>query len=1260
MKINKASEARDYIIQEIKRNILGPGNGHFESSKKKWNDNLAVASFQFNPNDKNRHKQEILEQNPTHFYLAGILYPQKQTEDTSNNIENDSDEEVGEDALPLDSRTNKDNKELIETETKEKELDDSKIDIDNNRDIDLTNEFKQSAIGISVLVKIPEKLKISINDMGFYRHLKNDIPNEILIICLFLAKFANKKKSYGWFKENYSLNVAQRTTTHEFLSEVFRIKDSRIKNIEDYFDKFFENRAGWHQKNKINPTYDQIHLEHESKNFDDFATTIKKYISISQQKNVEKIILEPDANGYARESINSFIIIEKNRLYEEKFIQEIFVKENGEKLKLKLSITIRPSKISNEIKYLTIAVVNENEFEDKLSLNKLFFQANFSVECSGGKSIFLNFEDVDKKDLNDEEKSIYLLHHLRENFAIGHGCSVNWSLDVNKRCNKISTEILPVTEVRPISSVELPNIQLNMKIFSENLEFAYEQIQDLIDQYHVWLLNEKKYGEELKDSIFRKASAKNISHCYSIINRIEEGLKILKNDKKIQDAFKLMNKAMYMQQAHYNIDPNIFSNKIDYETLLKEKKRGDWRPFQICFILINIKGIADPTCAERNLVDLIWFPTGGGKTEAYLGLSSLVIFYRKLNFKDSNGTSVLMRYTLRLLTTQQFQRAATLICACETIRRENIGMLGDVEITIGLWVGGDVTPNSIKSAEYSLNELHSFSEHSKDNDESIANKFIILSCPWCKTSMSPNEYKIKTNNFLFVCSNNSCDFSQDQKSLPIKVIDTEIYKHPPTLLIGTIDKFATLPWREDAINAYDSNYIKNFLPPDLIIQDELHLISGPLGSIAGMYEIIINAISERKVNGKIIKAKIIGSTATISRANMQIKNLYGRKCSVFPPQANKLEDSFFANEINDPKIFGRKYVGIFTPSSSSMEVTLSQTMALINLAGGYLKQYSEEKIDVYDPYWTNLIYFNSIRELMKGSSLIDGDANANIKNKWYRKGIMKDYFAIKDREKKYNNLRRNFDNDVTELTSRVNSSQIPKKLEQLEKEANEADSLSACIATNMIQVGIDIGRLSLMTIVGQPKTTSEYIQASSRVGREKDKPGLVFTQLAHTRLRDRSHYEKFSSYHQNLYKYVEPTSVTSHSDPVRKRCLHAVVIFLVRFWSKNHRKLPLIPDVQLIDRIKKYICDHVSKSDEEHEEEVDKTKKEIDYIFTRWASDTPEVYGSMGNTITKSNKSVLMKAAGSEQTLEGNPFETPTSMRNVDKECSAVLMGSDK
>ena len=445
----------------------------------------------------------------------------------------------------------------------------------------------------------------------------------------------------------YSLTNSQRGTTLQFLEKLFDIKESRIKNIEDYYDKFFSFRKGWHQKNRINATYDQVHLEYGVKNFDQFSSIIKNLISITT-KNIntnKKLgnIRSEDQKGYARESINSFLIFDKKELMEGKLIEDLFLKENGEKLPLKASITVRKSKKSDDTKYLTIAIVNLNEFEKKYSLDKVYFQANFSIESLNGDAIFENFEDVGLEELDEEESSLYLLHHLRENYSIGHGCSVNWSFNDNNKCNKVYTEILPVTEVRPIKSKTLPNISLNMKRFSKDLEFTYQQLENLINQYEKWISDEKKYGQNLKNSIFKDASSRNIKHCYNILERIKEGLKILKTDKDIQEAFLLMNKAMYMQQVHYLIKPSEYVDNIDYEKFLNKTKRGNWRPFQICFILLNIKGVFDPSSKDREIVDLIWFPTGGGKTEAYLGLSSLVIFYScfdEIYTSTTNNTAI--------------------------------------------------------------------------------------------------------------------------------------------------------------------------------------------------------------------------------------------------------------------------------------------------------------------------------------------------------------------------------------------------------------------------------------------------------------------------------------------------------------------------------------------------------------------------------------------------------------------------------------------
>ena len=636
-------------------------------------------------------------------------------------------------------------------------------------------------------------------------------------------------------------------------------------------------------------------------------------------------------------------------------------------------------------------------------------------------------------------------------------------------------------------------------------------------------------------------------------------------------------------------------------------------------------------------MDLIWFPTGGGKTEAYLGLSAFVIFYRKIVNSSNYGTAVVMRYTLRLLTTQQFQRASTLICACEKIRSNNESILGKHRISIGLWIGGESTPNTEESAKKCLEGMYNQQSYGE-------NKFLLLNCPWCgeKMGMVDNEvrgYKIEKKRFTFSCYDENCDFHSN--NLPIYLIDDTIYKVSPDLLIGTIDKFASLPWNEKAIASFQS--LENKLAPELIVQDELHLISGPLGSVSGMYEILIDSLFENKMNNKVVKAKLVGSTATISKAEEQIKSLYARKSYLFPPQTNQIENNFFS--IEDEESDGRKYVGLFCSSSTSPQITLSKIISSILVSGKYLELNSENS-DIVDPYWTQLIYFNSIRELMAGASLINDDVR-DYKNAIYSK---KGYSLFN--KEYYRNVK------WQELTSRKQSSEIPEILSQLflEKKIDEKyKALDICLATNMIQVGIDIPRLSLMIINGQPKTTSEYIQASSRVGRKGGSPGIVFTILSPFKARDRSHYEHFKSYHQSIYNYVEPTSVTSHSDPVRKRCLHAVIIGLCRLWDLNLRMSPRpTPSEELKKRVKDCILNYVKKADEGHPDEVEKTEKEISKIFNKWENISPNHYGSM--SLSQKNRDILMYPAGGEKLPDAEPFETLTSMRNVDKECNAKLL----
>lgn len=1217
-KINNAIETREYLIEELKKQIIGPQDGHFTRG---------IASFQFSPNNPNTHKQEILAKSPRTIYTAGILYPQN----SSVSVEDNEEESI--EIINDDEQLDNEKKEKSKDNGLELEVDQNS---DNNFDLDLTNELRASAIGLSIIVSVKEDFIIGINDIGKYKKLGKEPKENLLLTCYFLSR---EEYSYKWFKQEFNLENDVQSTIHLFIENTFGVSNIKMK-IRDYFDKFFSKREGW--KGRNNPKLDEFHDKFKNIPKKELEAKVKEAVEIEKNNTEETNNL---LDGYARESISLEVDITSEEL-EKKFIEKDLLLKDKD-IGLKFFITARQHKDPNK-KYLTISLVNKNEAsKDKVLVNKCFFQTNFYIKPKeASKNSFYPFDQIDIENLDDEEKSLHLLHNNRQSFAIGHGCAASWKKDKEKFI--IKTELLPVFETKPIKAKEFNDLKLNMKLFSEDLTFAINQSKKLTDMYSNWLDQQIENGKNFSDKKFQEISKKNTEKCKKTLKRIREGIRLLEINENAQQAFKFMNLSMYLQQVHYKIKK--YSENLDYDFELKEMGKGNWRPFQLAFILLNIKSFLEPESEDRKIMDLIWFPTGGGKTEAYLGLTSFVIFLRKLLSKQIKGCAVIMRYTLRLLTTQQFQRASSLICACEKIRQENINLLGNEKISLGLWIGKESTPNREREAKDILEE---FLKNPKDTSK---NKFILLNCPWCNHQFiqgneKPKAYKIlgKKKQLHYVCPNKSCLFSKDDNSLPITVIDERMYSEPPTLLIGTIDKFASITWLPEAISMFDK-----YSKPDLIIQDELHLISGPLGSIAGMYEILLNALTETEINNKKINAKIIGSTATISKAEKQVRNLYGLECSIFPPQTNQLEDSFFSYEAKNE--VGRKYMGLFCPSATSPQITLSRVISTMCLATNEARIFSKNNTKAYDPYWTNLVYFNSIRELMSGASLLQADVKGNLRGEYFRKGMTKDFMGEFFKEMRRGVYR------PSELTSRVQSSAVPQILDDLfiEHNSKKNEALDICLSTNMIQVGVDIPRLALMTIVGQPKMTSEYIQASSRVGRDKDKPGLVITILSPFRPRDRSHYEKFKNYHENLYKFVEPTSITSHSDPVRKRCLHAIVIALARLWGETQRISPDLPSEKLKEKIKTYILKYVELADPDHKEEVKNTEKEINFIFEKWESMRPQEYGKMVPVSSQGTSSVLMMPAGSEMPPEGDPIPTLTSMRNVDKECSAIIINSYK
>ena len=654
----------------------------------------------------------------------------------------------------------------------------------------------------------------------------------------------------------------------------------------------------------------------------------------------------------------------------------------------------------------------------------------------------------------------------------------------------------------------------------------------------------------------------------------------------------------------------------------------------------------DGKAPDRSTVELIWFPTGGGKTEAYLGLAAFSIFMRRLAGPEDSGVQVLMRYTLRLLTAQQFQRASSLICAMEHLRRKCPEELGNNPFSIGIWLGGTTTPNRRVEATKKLQAL-------KKNPKNAENAFILTHCPWCRAQIGPIEYpgrkprnapevlgyERQGKTVVFKCSDKrNCEF---RGGLPVYVIDEDIYDFRPDLVIGTVDKFAMLTWRPEARALFGLSKTgkQEFSPPGLIIQDELHLISGPLGSMVGLYEALIEELCTDRRHEWSVKPKIVSSTATIRRYADQIKALYARNdVALFPPPGLDAGDSFFArfSSKRDGSLDrGRKYIGVHAPGLGSMQTV--QVRSFCSLLQAPVEMSAESR----DPWWTLLVFFNSLRELGTTLSLFQSDIQDYLRVVGNRTG------------KKFSELRRL--RHIKELTGRLRSSEVPRAISDLETSCSSASggtAVDVCLASNIIEVGIDIDRLSIMAVVGQPKTTSQYIQVTGRVGRRwQERPGLVVTLYGASKPRDRSHFEQFRTYHSRLYAQVEPTSVTPFSPPVLDRALHAIMSGYVRQRgdvSRSDSPDPYPED--LVEFIRRVIRRRIRSVDEEelsNFEEVFKRRKEE---WERWQRTE---WGTFG--LPKSN--VLLRQAGAYVASDQKPFSwpTPTSVRNVDAECESEI-----
>lgn len=1042
--------------------------------------------------------EELISDTPLNRYYTGILFPQM---DISTSKGEDDTEKLHEDG------EQEDDAEKIQCEENKTDIDLEKKGDDKEDDQKVINRFFPNSMGITFCV-----------------------PND--------TKTIQVEFSFGLYHraKRTELKIRTEKITYQTLINDNSFPLSHLLNYENGFLSLSSELKG----NKGGRDKDR---SGDYKIFDEYknqaSPEIKKCL-----ETVDKLL----TSAWKRQET---IIFENLNIETIKEPKEIFV---NEKTKMGFYLTNYHSTKNTNISYIRLQLANlsekhpHNKFSNRNELlnHKSVFQTQIKIKTDK----FLPYHQPKASIFDEEDKLLAFLYRDVKSYAIGHNCAAMW----NEELTEVCTTYTPYYDMKAIKnefsaddfspqdfSILSDSLNLhNLSIWGKSKNEVIAQLSSFLLLYAYWIEGQKNHPVDTDQDAQKQKLTERLD---SNLQRLQSNIELLQDDKVFK-AFQYANTAMLLQLA-------VSQDKTLHKDLIKLNRQQShfksipdykYRPFQLAFLILSIGDSVNPNSETRkNLIDLIWFPTGGGKTEAYLALTAFVLCYRRLINPDNyKGVSVIMRYTLRLLTAQQFERASRLITALEILRQQFPDDLQEGPITIGLWIGMASTPNTIEEARRAIHEIENECNR-HDGNPRRKNVFQLEQCTWCGEDViqwdnNKNEwltgFEMQRNNFAIRCVNSECHF--ERNNLPIQVVDECLYNNPPSLLFATVDKFAMLSWKEHGHKFFNSSdKDKNGLPPDLIIQDELHLLSGPLGSLVGLFESVIELLCTK--NG--ISPKIIASTATTRNTEKQIKELYGqhREVNIFPPSGLSYKDSFFAKE---DRTSIRRYLGIMPTGKTTISAQLSLlTHLFVARLENYLQTVEKEK--EMNPYWTIVSYYNTLRDVGRMNNKIGDEVvqmTKQLQNRLQLDGGF-NYSQLTNRTK--------------ELTSRVNSADIKPTLSALENKFSMNDkgyvdnqTVDLVLATNMLSVGIDISRLNLMQINGMPRNVAEYIQASSRVARKDE--GLVLIALDANRAREKSYFEHFIPFHQNIYRSVEPLSATAFTENTIDLLLTSLLVTYIR------------------------------------------------------------------------------------------------------------------
>ncbi len=910
------------------------------------------------------------------------------------------------------------------------------------------------------------------------------------------------------------------------------------------------------------------------------------------------------------------------------------------------------------------------------------FEARLECEVESGE--LAEYPRVDPALLTDEEQEIELRYRNRRIYAIGHGAAADWSIEPDHP-PRIWSEHMPAVDVPSVTTraAGIDDVLVMHEVAEAPFEAMLDRFDAFVDGYDEWVGGQRVAAGRFAAGE-RETAARVCDRMDAARDRMRGGVARLRRDPDAALAFRLANRAMLDQMRQHDLVRGRDKDVREYR----------WRPFQLAFLLTVIESTIDERDSCRDVLDLIWFPTGGGKTEAYLGLFAFLVVWRRLRYgEEGGGTAAIMRYTLRLLTRQQFERAARIVCALELLRRRKAAPIGSEPITVGLWVGAAASPNTFEEAAKQVAGMAAAAEPPDGNGAGAAfdaarpgagaggeggfgHHLVLTACPWCgRRFAAPHGFCAGPTIFGFLCGNQACAFG-DGRPLPCNVVDEALYERPPTLLVGTVDKFARLAWEARAAVFFGGGARR---PPELVIQDELHLIAGPLGSVAGLYEAAVETVIEQRGARPGARPKYVASTATIRMASEQVRRLYGRKMAVFPPPGLSADDSWFAR--TDRSGPGRLYVGYLAPGLDRQRC-LAPLAAVLLAAPTAVFADQQDRGDLLDAWWTQVVYHGSLRGVGASHNAFVTDVRAFMRRldaerrDMVRRGEGSESDAPAAGEREADGGGREAEESgfpasgggpadpvggrgqpvVVQLTSQSTAQENARTFDRLGAPRGAADCLDAVLATNMISVGVDVDRLAAMVVNGQPLTTAEYIQASSRIGRA-GVPGLVFTNYYRRQARSLSHYENFRPYHESFHRFVEPASVTPFTHQVRRRALHAALVIALRHgggaWTANAAAGRFDEDGAGVRAVVDALKRRCRRADADAAEDV---AAHLDRLVDEWRGEAArcrdEKRGLQYDCRDNAADSLLGDFGGARQGL----WKTLNSMRNIEE--TAVLQAA--